>query len=100
MKVAVSMDKVMLEFEGVRLSDFLPWCIRLTTQYRTKHIKYKKLYCYQMHIRLNKGGYLHVYYKNFREVASYKGYTLRIEKESYISSSGFCCDCSNWRSGK
>ncbi|UKS27377.1 replication initiation protein [Paenibacillus sp. HWE-109] len=79
MKVAVSMDKVMLEFEGVRLSDYLPWSIRLTTQYRTKHIRYKKLYCYQMHVRLDKGVYLHVFFKNFREVASYKGYTLRIE---------------------
>lgn len=79
MQVAVSMDKVVLEFDGVRYLEFMPWYIGIATMYRTKHIRYKKKYCNQMNVKLDDGAYMHVFYKNFRDVSSCKGYTLRIE---------------------
>lgn len=50
----------------------------LLQKYKVRWRTYRKLYCYQFHVRLGEGEYLHVFYKNFREKEGFL-HTLRLE---------------------
>ena len=79
LEVTVSTDKFVVEYTDVPYGYFLGWYARLLLQgkYKVRTI-YGKLYCFQLHIRLSKGSYLHLYYCNFNEEKDCLC-TLRIE---------------------
>ncbi|AMA73474.1 replication initiation protein [Aneurinibacillus thermoaerophilus] len=79
MTPTVSVDKLVLEYKDVPLSVFYRFFMRVLLQkYKVRWRVYRKLYCYQFHIRMGKGEYLHVFYKNFREKEGFL-HTLRLE---------------------
>jgi hypothetical protein len=47
-------------------------------KYKAKRMEFNKLYCYQMHVKLENGAYMHVFFKNFAETEGFR-HTLRIE---------------------
>lgn len=79
MTPSVSVDKIVLEYKDVPLSIFYRFFMRVLLQkYKVRWRTYRKLYCYQFHVRLEEGEYLHVFYKNFREKEGFL-HTLRLE---------------------
>lgn len=78
MLATVSTDKLAVEYKDVPLGLFLAESMRLRTQYRCKWVQYRKLYCYQMHVKIAQGLYMHIFYKNFRETEGCC-HTLRVE---------------------
>ncbi|SDO05022.1 hypothetical protein SAMN04487897_107194 [Paenibacillus sp. yr247] len=80
MEIAVSTDKLVVEYRDVPFGFFFGWYTRLMIgrKYHIRRTEYKKIYVYQMHIRLDKGVYLHVFYRNFREIDGAL-FTLRVE---------------------
>lgn len=78
--VKVSIDKLAVEYREVPAGYFMNWYGRLMFQrkYKVRRTEYRKLFVYQLHIRLVKGVYLHVFYQNFRETSG-ASYTLRLE---------------------
>lgn len=78
--VQVSTDKLAVEYREVPIGYFMAWYAGLLFQkeYKVKRTEYKKLFVYQLHIRLEKGVYLHVFYQNFRETSGGL-YSLRLE---------------------
>jgi hypothetical protein len=80
MDIQVSTDKIAIEYRDVPIGFFYGWHGRMIFQhiYRVKRTEYKKIYVYQLHIRRERGEYLHVFYRNFRETDGGL-YTLRVE---------------------
>jgi hypothetical protein len=79
LEVTVSTDKFVVEYKDVPYGYFLGLYVRLLLQGKYKiRMVCGKLYCYQLHIRLSKGSYLHLYYRNFNE-PKVGVYTLRLE---------------------
>ncbi|MFD0677382.1 MULTISPECIES: replication initiation protein [unclassified Paenibacillus] len=78
MNINVSVDKVVLEFERVPTSRYLAWSTRLEVKNKAKRVVFNKLYCYQLHVKLEDGAYMHVFFKNFAETEGSK-HTLRVE---------------------
>lgn len=76
----VSMDKLAVEYRKMPAGYFMSWYGRLMFQRNCKvrRTEYRKLFVYQLHIRLERGVYLHVFYQNFRETNGGL-YTLRLE---------------------
>lgn len=78
MDIKISMDKVVLEFESVPTSRYLGWSTRLEVKGMAKRVVYNKLYCYECHVELKNGAYMHVFFKNFAETEGFR-HTFRIE---------------------
>ncbi|MEK3761332.1 replication initiation factor family protein [Paenibacillus sp. FSL P4-0338] len=78
--VQVSTDKLVVEYREVPVGYFMGWYGRLLFQqkYKVRRTEYKKIFVYQLHIRLEQSVYLHVFYQNFRETGGGL-YTLRLE---------------------
>jgi hypothetical protein len=78
--VQVSMDKLAVEYREMPAGYFMSWYGRLMFQqkYKIRRTEYKKIFVIQLHIRLERGVYLHVFYQNFRETSGGL-YTLRLE---------------------
>ncbi|OAS16114.1 replication initiation factor family protein [Paenibacillus oryzisoli] len=70
---------MVVEYRDVPIGFFKGWCMRfmLRGRYRIRRTE-RKIYVYQMHVRLEEGVYLHVFYRNFREIDGGL-YTLRLE---------------------
>ncbi len=81
--VNVSMDKLIVEYQGVTVGYFLGWYARqlFQSEYKVRRTEYKKLFVYQLNIRLEQGVYLHLFYQNFRETSGGL-YTLWLETQS------------------
>ncbi|RTE11329.1 replication initiation factor family protein [Paenibacillus whitsoniae] len=71
---------MVIEYRDVPIGFFKGWCMRLMLngRYRVRRTEYRKIYAYQMHLRLGKSVYLHVFYRNFRETDGGL-YTFRLE---------------------
>ena len=82
MRAIVSIDKFVLEYMDVPLSEFFRFYLNALSKCKVK-IVYGKLYCYQLHIRLEKGVYLHLFYRNFRETGALSTLRLETRPENY-----------------
>lgn len=78
MQVAVSVDKVVIEFQLVPTMVFTAWSQALLSERIARRMEPNKIYCYQLHIKLGDDASACVFYKNFAEKKR-DAYNLRIE---------------------
>ncbi|XKO53961.1 hypothetical protein ACI2WT_14295 [Lysinibacillus fusiformis] len=78
MEIEVSIDKFVVDYKDVPYSTFLRVYMVGVQKYKVKIKIYSGTYSYELHMRKSDDVYIHMYFKNFREIEGHL-HTLRIE---------------------